>query len=103
MSREVMSRYPWMALTGSPLGLVTVGGVEKNARYMRLEVSSRMRVVIGCERYLVKRKRANPKARSLSSLRAAWPCGPASLRDRRTIRERFVACKADAVLSDEIE
>ena len=41
-----MSRYPWIALTGSPFGLVTVGGVEKNARYMRLEVSSRMRVVI---------------------------------------------------------
>src|SRR5438105_7450719 len=45
-----------MALTGSPAGLVTVGGVEKNARYMRLEVSSKMRVVIACERYLVKER-----------------------------------------------
>src|SRR5690242_18365462 len=97
-----MSRYPWMALTGSPAGLVTVGGVEKNARYIRLEVSSRMRVVTR-ERYRVKRKGANPKARSLSSLCAAWPCGPASLRDTRTIRERFAACKAGSVLSDEIE
>src|SRR5712692_4242187 len=103
MSREVMSRYPWMALTGSPFGLVTVGGVEKNARYMRLEVSSMMRVVIGYERYPEKRKGANPKARSLSSLCAAWPCGPAPLRDSRTIGDALVACPAGNPLVSEFE
>jgi hypothetical protein len=81
-----MSRYPWTAFTGSPAAPVTVGGMEKNARYMRLEVSRRICEAIGdAEGYSGRGKGANPKARSLSSLRVAWPCGPASLRDTRTI------------------
>src|SRR5919198_1170021 len=43
ISRAVMSRYPWTALMGRPSGAVTVGGIEKNARNIRLDVSSRTR------------------------------------------------------------
>src|SRR6266508_134487 len=40
-SRAVISRYPCAAFTGCPPRSWTVDGTEKNARYIRLEVSSR--------------------------------------------------------------